>query len=84
MIRADEKLVTALARLHNNADFDAFRSWLNASFLDHLSGIVDLPAGDATEKGKGYCGALKDIMDKVNDPRKLAEKFSKQGGLHGR
>lgn len=77
MIRADEKLASALCQLHHNDDFAVVRDWLNNSFEHHKDGIIDLPAGELTEKGKGYCAALKDICERINEPRKLADKFRK-------
>jgi hypothetical protein len=77
MNKVDKDLATALARLNGNHDFKVFRKWLEESYTGHLDGIIDLQAGDATEKGKGYCGALKDIIEKFKDPHKLVEKFNK-------
>lgn len=77
MIKVDKDLATALARLEGNTDFAKVRAWIVDSYTDHLDGVVDLPAGDATERGKGYCGALKDIKEKLTAPHKLLEKFNK-------
>lgn len=76
MIRANENLAAALARLNGNPDFEKVREWIDKSFQSELEGLIGLRP-EVTEMGKGYCNALKDIREKFNDPRKLAEKFQK-------
>ena len=77
MIKADEQLATALARLQNSDDFQAVKTWIGASINYYLRGLVDVEPGAKTEYAKGYCGALIDILDKFSAGQKLVDRFKR-------
>jgi hypothetical protein len=74
--RLDPATATAMIPLSLDKDFQLFQAWLDCSFKTALRSNIDL-RGEEAVRGQGYAEALRDILDALEDPRKLAEKFRK-------
>lgn len=75
MRKMDPATATALIPLSLDKDFHMFQEWLDCSFTNQLRSNIDL-RGEEAVRGQGYAEALRDILDALENPRKLADKFN--------